>query len=51
MEPSDTQLFRCLEHDHVFDKAVPAGAPKVLRQSCTCPEHHCAAVAVDPIAA
>ena len=39
--------FRCLEDDHVFIKHLPAASPRVLRQTATCPEHHCAAIAVE----
>jgi hypothetical protein len=40
--------FRCLEADHVFVKQLPSAGPKVLRQTATCPEHHCAAIAIEP---
>lgn len=40
--------FRCLEAQHVFVKHLAADGPKVLRQTATCPEHHCAAIAVEP---
>ncbi len=42
------QNFRCLEADHVFVKQLSAAGPRVLRQTATCPEHHCAAISVEP---
>ena len=41
------QTFRCLEADHVFVKHLAAHGPRVLRQTATCPDHHCPAIAVE----
>ena len=46
--PAVAHTFRCLEADHVFIKHLPSEGPRVLRQTATCPEHHCAAIAVEP---